>query len=932
MKTNIPRAFNLSTCTIAIAAAFLANEAQAATFAISPSNVSNTDTGNMTLNIGGLTNGETVVVQRFADVNTNGFIDAADWLIQQYRLTDGYANMVGGVTNINIPHDVTPADGAITSPQSLLTAGIAPRFVGKYLYKLSSPTGRFTPITNLFTITNFSFGQSVSGSVRSSGTNVPYAGVLVFTPDPRGEGLGQPIAGTFANAAGLYSIQVPVGTYLVWAFQNGYVADLSTSPLLTLGAGRAISTNLNLVPGTRTISGRVVDAGNPAIGLPGILSAWNSSAGQLGVHFTDTNGYFNSAVTSGDWRFGGDGAPFAVLGYLEYEDWPGVSTTTGSVAGVTLAVPKGTALFHGTVKDGLGQPLPGVFLNGIHNNWSGPYSSSGTTDQSGRYALTVNAGTWAVEVDDANPEYSYLFSPSRSANVTFSSGQAVQQDFTALLATNRITGWVRLTNGTPLAGLGLWAQANIGGKDYLTWTRTDAAGYYALPVANAVWFVGINCYDGDDSLDSVLGSGNYQCPENQTVTIANNNGVAQFTVQPPEPLHITTTTLPDGRVDSFYSEQLAAAGGQPAYHWYLPGGTASLPPGTMNLSDDGILSGIPTTAGTYDFWVGVWDNTWSVVATQQLTLTISAPTADVHSYYVTKTKAFLQWDAAAVGLDTNGWPFIATLGIIQSSLGAVPIANVTFPTSTVKALPTGGSALELQLREFFPNEAAFDAAYPVGNYTFTLFGVHDGLRSPVLTLPASSYPNAPRVSNFGPAQSVNPAQSFLLQWDAFSGGGANDNIWVVITDAGGQPVFSTPNPSADHEGALRGTATSVAIPAGTFQLGQTYQGRLHFLKYISVDTTQYPGAVGVTMATTLTSFPLATLSSAPRLSLPAKPSTNEFRFLVQGIAGQNYTIEGSSNLVHWNLIRITNAPTDSFTVLLNHATNSHGFFRVKLGP
>ena len=932
MKTNIPRAFILSTCVIAIAAAFLANQAQAVTFAVSPSTVSNTDLSNVTLNIGGLTNGETVVVQRFADVNTNGVIDVADWLIQQYRLTDGYANMVGGVTNINIPHDVTPADGAITSPQSLLTAGIAPRFVGRYLYKLSSPTSRFPPITNLFTITNFTFSQSFSGSVRSSGTNVPYAGVLVFTPDPRGERLGQPIAGTFANAAGLYSIQVPPGPYLVWAFQRGYVADLSTSPVLTLNAGGTISTNLNLVPGTRTISGRVVDAANNAIGLPGILSAWNSSAGQLGVHFTDTNGYFNCAVTSGDWRFGGDGAPFAVLGYLEYEDWPGVSTTTGSVAGVTLAVPKATAVYYGSVKDNLGNPLVGIDIDAGGN----VFESAAQTDANGNYVTGVlGDGTyWWVEVSndvnsrDGRPTM-YVFSQANSSAMT--SGQAIRRDFTGLLATNHLSGHVSF-NGNPVGGVYVWAFAIINGLNYQTDTHTDPNGDYSLNVANGNWTVGLACSDDDDSLDSILGQGNYQCPANQTVTIVNNNGVAQFPVQPPEPLHITTTTLPDGTVDSFYSEQLAAAGGQPAYHWYLPGGTASLPPGTMNLSDDGILSGIPTTAGTYDFWVGVWDSTWSVVVTQQITLTISAPTADVQSYYVTKTKAFLQWDAAAVGLDTNGWPFIATVGIIQSSLGAVPIANVTFPTSTVKALPAGSSALELRLREFFPNEAAFDAAYPVGNYTFTLFGVHDGLQSPVLTLPASSYPNAPRVSNFGPAQSVNPAQSFLLQWDAFSGAGANDNIWVVITDAGGQPVFSTPNPSADHESALSGTATSVTIPAGTLQFDRTYQGRIIFFKVLGVDTTQYPGAVGVTMATTLTTFPLATLSSAPRLSLPAKPSVSEFRFLVQGIAGQNYTIEGSSNLVHWNLIRITNAPADVFPVLLNRATNSHGFFRVKLGP
>jgi hypothetical protein len=167
----------------------------AVSFTVTPSTLSNTYSGNITLLVTGLTNGETVVVQKFADANTNGVIDAADWPIQQYRLTDGSASLIGGVPNINVPRDSTPADGAITSPQSLLTAGIAQQFVGKYLYKLSSPAGRFAPITNLFTITNFSYAQSFTGSVRSSGTNVPNAGVLVFTPSSDGRGLGRPVAG-----------------------------------------------------------------------------------------------------------------------------------------------------------------------------------------------------------------------------------------------------------------------------------------------------------------------------------------------------------------------------------------------------------------------------------------------------------------------------------------------------------------------------------------------------------------------------------------------------------------------------------------------------------------------------------------------------------------------------------------------------------------
>ena len=80
--------------------------ARAVTFAVSPAAVSNTYPGTITLQISGLTNGETVVVQKYRDLNTNGVINGGDWLVQQFSLTDGQAGMViGGVTNFNVPGD-----------------------------------------------------------------------------------------------------------------------------------------------------------------------------------------------------------------------------------------------------------------------------------------------------------------------------------------------------------------------------------------------------------------------------------------------------------------------------------------------------------------------------------------------------------------------------------------------------------------------------------------------------------------------------------------------------------------------------------------------------------------------------------------------------------------------------------------------------------
>ena len=72
---------------------------------INPSSVSNTYSGTITLQVSGITAGDTVVVQKFLDANSNGVIDGADSLVQQFNLTDGQASVIGGVTNLNVPGD-----------------------------------------------------------------------------------------------------------------------------------------------------------------------------------------------------------------------------------------------------------------------------------------------------------------------------------------------------------------------------------------------------------------------------------------------------------------------------------------------------------------------------------------------------------------------------------------------------------------------------------------------------------------------------------------------------------------------------------------------------------------------------------------------------------------------------------------------------------
>lgn len=75
------------------------------------------------------------------------------------------------------------------------------------------------------------------------------------------------------------------------------------------------------------------------------------------------------------------------------------------------------------------------------------------------------------------------------------------------------------------------------------------------------------------------------------------------------PITITPTALPDAQQGSAYTQQLTASGGSGSgYVFTVISG--SLPPG-LTLSSDGLVSGTPTTAGTFPFGIKVTDSNGS---------------------------------------------------------------------------------------------------------------------------------------------------------------------------------------------------------------------------------------------------------------------------------------------------------------------------------
>jgi len=493
---------------------------------ITPSTVSNTYNGTITLQVTGLAAGGSVVVQKFLDLNASGVVQPGDYLVQEFSLTDGQPGMViGGVNNSNVPGDSDSISGQITAKLNFLNGDFIQDFVGQYLYVISSPSGSFTPITNLFMVTNATFAQSFNGTVVSNGTSTTLPNALVVLVYPNSGAVG----GVVANNSGYYTIAAPPGTYELLAFKSNYLFNENYSPIVTLGSGQTITTNLTATNTTASISGQLFDA-NSSVGLPGVfLGARASSGGLSGMGFTDSNGNFTLPVPAGQSGLKAQATSLIISGYVAPDNRTNV---TAGQTGISLPTPRATALVYGSVKDSLGNPMPGLEVVAEDNNEL--YYPEAFTDANGNYFLGVLGGLggdlWQVQLSSDNLPTNYLFSQPGFDNdgdgTNITSGQAVLVNFTAVLATNTISGYLKDASGNPISGVGIYASATISGVYYNQGSvDTGANGFYSLNVANGTWSVGVNSGGGgDDDLP-----GGYLAPANQTAVIANNNATVNFT-------------------------------------------------------------------------------------------------------------------------------------------------------------------------------------------------------------------------------------------------------------------------------------------------------------------------------------------------------------------------------------------------------------------
>ncbi|WP_170061104.1 SdrD B-like domain-containing protein [Spirosoma aerolatum] len=253
----------------------------------------------------------------------------------------------------------------------------------------------------------------------------------------------------------------------------------------------------------------------------------------------------------------------------------------------------GTISLAGNTSGGVATVTNGVVSTTVNiapNATTASYSLTGLISDGASFTVTVNLSSCgSATAAYAAPASCTIAPPALLVSISTPVCNTLTNNYTAtgtVSMSNVVAGTLTITdNGTSLTTITVT-------------TGQTTASFSVSGVSNAASHTVVATLSGDP-----LASTTYSAPTACTVCSTS----------------ITTASLPDGQVGTFYSQTLTASGGLADYTYALSG---TLPDG-LTLSASGVISGTPTASGTANFTVNVSD-AHSCSDAQPLTIIIDA--------------------------------------------------------------------------------------------------------------------------------------------------------------------------------------------------------------------------------------------------------------------------------------------------------------------
>jgi hypothetical protein len=302
--------------------------------------------------------------------------------------------------------------------------------------------------------------------------------------------------------------------------------------------------------------------------------------------------------------------------------------------------------------------------------------------------------------------------------------------------------------------------------------------------------------------DSTTGNGPYTASRAYAVTIA----AATITITP--------GTVPTATIASAYSQAFAASGGTSPYNFT----TISTLPAGITLSSAGVLSGTPTSAGSFSITVKAADSATGsgpYSSTTTVVLIVNAPSVSVSpATFVAATVGIATTQTISASGGTSPYTFALSSGTLPTGL------NLNTTTGVLSGTPTSGGSYSFTLKVTDSSTgtgAPFSASFPM-SFTVappTVVVAPASFSAPNLAVPFSQTFTASGGTspfNYSIATGALPAGLTLSATGVLSGiptAGGTFNFTVKATD------------SSTGAGPYSGTQSySVTIAAPTLTIVQ----------------------------------------------------------------------------------------------------------------
>ncbi|NKJ23375.1 putative Ig domain-containing protein [Dyella sp. SG609] len=719
-----------------------------------------------------------------------------------------------------------------------------------YTLTVNAPTLTLTPSTG--TTINGTAGVAVSGSFTAANGTSPYTYAITSGALPPGVTLSSTgtLSGT-PTAAGNFNFTVQAtdsstGTSAPFHVSGSYTLAI-VAPTITLSPGSLPAPSVGVAysqaitaseghPATFTysVSSGVLPAGLSLDGSSGVLSGTVTAAGAYSftITATDSGGFTGSQAYSGTVGAGTvvftSAAPASGTAEVAYSH---TFTASGGTPTYTYA------LSVGTLPAGLSLSSSGVL--------------SGTPTVAGTFNFTVRA--------------------TDSSTGTGAPFTATQPVALVLAAPTVVLAPSTLPAGT-------------GGVAYnQTITASGGNGTYAYSLSAGALPPGIGLTSGGVLSGTPTTAGTY----NFTVTATDGHGFTgsqayAFTVNAPA-ITLTPATLPAGSGGVAYSQTITASGGNGGYTFSL---TAGALPAGIALSSAGIVSGTPTTPGSYNFTVKATDG-FGFSGSQAYTVTVNAPTIAITP---TTLAAFTGSVAYNQPLTASGGNGGYTFSLLS---GALPPGIALSSAGVISGTPTTAGPYSFTVKATdgfgFSGSQAYTVTVNAPAITFTrttlpggqvgvaysqTVSASGGSGSFTYSLTAGALPPGIALSSAGAISGTPTAAgnySFTVtatDTNGFTGSqaytvGINQPVPVAVNDTASTPANApvTINVTANDTGPITSIAVAQAPAHGAATVSGLNAVYTPATNFFGTDTFTYtasgPGGTSAPATVTVTVTPLA---------------------------------------------------------------------------